>query len=122
MFIAVSEQLWNSADVNGARMAMAFIGGLGGTHEEMCGALSAGAMVIGLLFAPDQPGGDEQRLRGSIAAYRERFLREIGPTRCGSLRDGLYGKDGKQPCSTLVRRAIQILSEIIEQAVERTVE
>ena len=95
------------------RVALAFVGGAGGTQQEMCGALSGGIMTIGVHLSPDQPGDEEELMRQTVVRYRERFLTEIGPTQCAALRDGLYGDGGREPCSTLVQRAVRILLETL---------
>ena len=100
-------------DAQMVRMAGAFMGGAGGTREELCGVLSAGIMIIGALRGPRYPGDDESPMRQAITEYRERFIDEIGPTKCAALRDGSFGKDGREPCSVLARRAIRILLEIL---------
>lgn len=97
------------------RAAMALAGGLGGTHQEMCGALSGGAMVIGILLGPLNSGEDERLMRKSVATFRERFLNEIGPTQCAALRDGLYGSQGREECRVLVQRAVRILMEVLNE-------
>ena len=113
----MGEQVLEHVDEQMVRMAAAFLGGVGSTHEEMCGALSAGVMLIGALRGPRNMGDDDRPMRQAVAHYRDRFIHEIGPTKCGALRDGLYGKDGREPCSVLVQRAARILLEVLEQYV-----
>jgi hypothetical protein len=88
---------------------------MGGTREEACGALSGGVMVIGAHLAPQHPTGDEEPLRQAAARYRAHFLNEIGPTQCATLRDGLYGSEGQEPCSALVQRAVHILLQVLNE-------
>lgn len=109
----MGEHLWGHVDSQAVRMARAFGGGVGGTEQELCGALSGGVMVIGALLAPQRPGEDEERMQRAVARYRDRFLSEIGPTQCAALRNGLYGSNGKEPCSTLVQRAVHILLQVL---------
>ncbi len=116
MLLAVGEHLWGRVDPQAVRMARAFFGGVGGTHQELCGALSGGVMVIGALLAAQLPGEDEERMRQTVARYRQRFLDEIGPTQCVALRDGLYGPDGREPCSALVQRAVRILLQVLDES------
>jgi len=114
--LAVGEYLWESVNPQTVRMATAFGGGVGGTHQELCGAVSGGTMVLGAHLAPQRPGGeDEEPMRQAITRYRERFLNEIGPTQCAALRDGLYGSEGQEPCSVLVQRAVRILLQILDE-------
>ena len=95
---------------------MAFCGGVGGTHEELCGAFTGGVMVIGALFAPPRPGEDEKPMRQAVARYRTRFLNEIGPLGCPALQDGLYGPEGQEPCSVLVQRAVRTLLQVLNES------
>ena len=118
MLLAVGERLWGSLDPQMVRMATAFGGGVGGTRQEMCGALSGGVMVLGAHLAPNHPTGNENRLRQAVARYRERFVEGIGPTQCAALLDGLYGAEGKEPCSVLVQRAVRLLLQVLNETNE----
>lgn len=112
--LAVGEHLWGRVDPQMVRMAMSFGGGVGGTEEELCGAVSGGVMVLGAHLAPQGPGEDEESMRQAVAHYRMRFLNEIGPTQCAALREGLYGSEGREPCSALVQRAVRILLQVLD--------
>ena len=111
----MGEHLWGGVDPEIVRLATAFGGGMGGTHEEACGALSGGVMVIGIHLAPQHPTGNEEPMRQAVARYRTRFLNEIGPTQCAALRDGLYGSEGQEPCSVLVQRAVRLLLQVLNE-------
>ncbi len=99
---------------------MAFGGGVGGTRQELCGALSGGVMVIGTHLAPQHPGSDEERMRQAVNRYRARFVDEIGPTQCAALRNGFYGAEGQEPCSVLVKRVVRILLQILDDTSDMT--
>jgi len=116
--LAVGEQLWGHVDPQMVRMATAFGGGMGGTRQEACGALTGGIMVIGAHLASQRPGENEEPMRQAVACYRARFMDEIGPTQCAALRDGLYGPEGREPCSLLVQRAVRILLQILDETGE----
>ncbi len=94
------------------RMATGMAGGIGGTHEEICGALNGGVMVIGALLGRIRPGEDDSRCMHLAAEYRKQFVCEFGATRCQTLRDSGYGA-GTTPCSVLVGRAASILLTIL---------
>jgi C_GCAxxG_C_C family probable redox protein len=111
----VSEHLWGDADPEIARIAIAFGGGVGGTHKELCGAFTGGVMVLGRLWAPEQPGGDETRLRDAIARYRQRFLQEIGPMTCDALTSTKYGNGKAESCTDLVQHAVRSLLSVIDE-------
>jgi C_GCAxxG_C_C family probable redox protein len=111
----VGEYLWGDIDPQLVRVAVAFCGGVGGTHEELCGAFSGGVMVLGILFAPEQPGGNEDRMRAAIARYRERFLAEAGSMTCAVLTATRYGDGFKESCADLVQQAVRILIAVIAE-------
>ncbi len=117
--IAMSEHLWGEVNPQLVRAARAFLGGVAGTEQELCGALSGGIMIIGALLSPELPYGDETRLRQTVIQYRDRFITEIGAetgvTQCATLRAELYGTAGKEPCSVLVQRAVRILLEVLNE-------
>jgi len=112
--LAVGEHLWGHVDPQVVRMATAFGGGMGGTEQEACGALTGGIMVIGFHLGPQRPGEGEEPMREAVARYRQRFLSDIGPTQCAALRNGLYGEEGQEPCSALVKRAARILLQTLD--------
>ena len=111
----MGEHVWGHVNPQLVHMAIAFGGGGGGTHQELCGALSGGIMVIGALLAPSHLGEDGESMCQAVASYRTRFLDEIGPTQCAALRNGLYGSEGREPCSVLVQRAVCILLQILNE-------
>lgn len=115
---AVGEHLWGQVDEGIQRATSGLSGGLGGTHEEMCGALSGGVLIIGALHGRVLPDEDDGYCRELSARYRERFAQEIGTTRCADLRESTYGSDNEWPCSVLVERATRILLEILRDGEE----
>jgi len=112
--LAVGEHLWGEVDERTLRISSALAGGLGCSHEEMCGALSGGSLLLGSLYGRSDPAQDDDEFQSRVRAYRDRFLEAFGETRCGALRAGSYGPEGKWPCSTLVERATRLLLDEIE--------
>ncbi len=112
--LAVGEQLLGPLDQHTRRMACALGGGLGGSHQEACGALTGGALVLGVLYARTSPDQEDTELYRRVSAFRDQFLAEFGFTRCDDLQASGYGPDGTRPCSALVERAAQILLDGIQ--------
>jgi C_GCAxxG_C_C family probable redox protein len=111
--LAVGERLWGQVDEQVCRMASGLSGGVGGTRQELCGALSGGALVIGAIHGRTRPDEDDSLCRSLVARYRERFEQEFGSTCCQALRDSGYGSDGTTPCSVLVEQVAHILLETL---------
>ena len=113
---AVGEYLWGQVDNQMQRATSGLSGGVGGTHEEMCGALSGGVLIIGALHGRVLPDEDDGYCWELSARYREQFAQAIGTTRCADLRENGYGSNGEWPCSVLVERATRVLLEILREA------
>jgi C_GCAxxG_C_C family probable redox protein len=95
-------------------MSTAFGGGVGGTHQELCGALSGGIMVIGGLHGRTEADQDDERAYDLAKQYREAFLTEFGHTQCEPIRERFQKPDGSHGCDQVVERAARILLGILE--------
>jgi C_GCAxxG_C_C family probable redox protein len=111
--LAVGEHLWGSVDDSIRRMAVGLAGGVGGSMEELCGALSGGALILGALYSRNSNDEDDEACNQRVQRYRDRFIQEFGTSRCADLRESGYGSDGIWPCSMLVERATRILWDVV---------
>jgi C_GCAxxG_C_C family probable redox protein len=96
------------------RMATGFSGGIGRTHRDLCGALSAGIMVIGALRGRTSPNEDEGKCLYLVNKYRDLFDQKFNSIYCCQLRVEVYGSHNQIPCSVLVRRAANILLDLLD--------
>ena len=115
MMLAVGRHVLGDLDPRVVRMATGFAGGLGETQQEMCGALSAGAMIIGALHGRNSLGEDDWPALRLATRYRERFATELGTTRCGPLYEQVHAPDGLGSCSVVVERAARILLGLLAE-------
>jgi C_GCAxxG_C_C family probable redox protein len=98
-------------------MATALAGGLGNTQQEMCGALSGGALVIGGLLGRESLEEDDRAALNLAASFRQRFLAEFGYTQCARLREKvIYAPGDPGSCAALVEQAAKILLELLHKA------
>jgi C_GCAxxG_C_C family probable redox protein len=111
--LTVGEQMLGDLEPNVLKITSIFGGGLAGTRQELCGALSAGAMIIGMLYGRASLAEDEQVARQMVKTYRERFLAEFDTTLCGPLRERFAAPDGSTNCGPLVERATLLLQELL---------
>jgi len=117
---AVGEYLWEDVDDSIKMISTGFSGGVGGTHEELCGGVSGAAILLGLLYG--RTTNDETKMvrcKRLISEHRDRFVQEFGTTVCQELRDAEFGADEDNPCSALIAPAAFMLLDILEEENER---
>ena len=95
------------------KIATGLGGGVGGTHQELCGALSGGVLLLGALHGRSEADTSDDLCMHLAGEYRTRFARELGSTHCGTLRERGFG--GTIPCSVLVERASKVLLELLAE-------
>ena len=115
--LAVGEHVLRDFDRRMVRIATPFAGGVGGTEEEMCGALSGGVMVVGALHGRREAHVDDEKARELAARYRERFAEEFGTTRCGPIYEEMHASGGPGSCKSVGERAALALLEVLNEGV-----
>jgi C_GCAxxG_C_C family probable redox protein len=95
------------------RFAAGFMGGIGATGEDVCGALSGGIVAIGCLRGKREAGQDNEEVKGLAAEFRSRFVREFGSSRCSDILEALRGREDGFDCSKLTAAAAGLLSELL---------
>ena len=108
-------------------VAGGFGGGVGGSHQELCGAISGGVMVLSQLFPHLKEGDREGKyaLYDLVADFRKRFLEIFQLSRCEDLlaaEPGL-GASTKEaaklgltaPCDILIVTAVQLVEEMLRE-------
>ena len=95
-------------------MTTGFAGGVADSRQELCGAFSAGIMVIGALYGRTNPHEDDQKCFKLVETYRDRFIQALGSISCPQLRAEKYGSSGMEPCSILVEKAAGLLLDVLE--------
>jgi C_GCAxxG_C_C family probable redox protein len=106
--LAVGEQLLGQMDDLTLRMTTGFAGGVGCTKRDLCGALTAGIMVIGALHGRSNSEVDDGHCQALAARYRDQFAQSFGATNCHQLREN------RASCVSLVEEAARILLDVVE--------
>lgn len=109
---AIVELHGGEPDTDVHKVAAGFRGGIGGTHEDVCGALTGGIVAIGYLYGRTEPGRDLQRATELTAAFRRRFLDAFGSTNCEKIIENLESTDACD-CKELTGIAAGLLSELL---------
>ena len=106
--LAVGEHEFGAVDEQMLRMTTGFSGGVGSTRGELCGALSAGVMLIGARHGRSRADADDRLCRELAARYRSRFIETFGVTCCQELRE-------RHPsCVVLVEQATAVLLDTLD--------
>jgi len=98
------------------KVATGFAGGIGSSKDDLCGALSGGIMVIGLLHGRSDPVTDDAECQRLCALYRTKFIEEYGCTICRDVRAAWEDKPHEERqarCAQVVERAAEILLNIL---------
>ena len=104
-----------------------FGGGVGGSHAELCGAISGGVIVLSLLF-PHLDGSNsdsKRRVYRLSREFRSRFEAVFGRTCCGELlkaRPGLNEQTNAAArlgltahCDIMIVTAVELLEQLLEE-------
>ena len=111
--LAVGGHLLDHLALRIVRMATGFAGGVGDTQQEMCGALSAGVMIMGALHGRNSLEESDWQALDLATCYRQRFAAELDATRCGHLYERVHTPGGLGSCALVVERATLILLELL---------
>lgn len=112
-------------------LAGGFGGGMGGCHEEVCGAVSGGVLILSLCFpharAEDQAA--KRELYRIAKEFRRRFFEVFGQTRCGDLLRARPGVTEKNPaaqrlgvtvhCDNMIVTAVELLEALVAEEREK---
>jgi C_GCAxxG_C_C family probable redox protein len=96
-------------------MSTGFGGGVGGSHEELCGAFSAGVMIIGGLTGRSKVEEDSERCYALVSEYRRRFHARWKTLTCNPIRDWAKGPQGPAGgCAYVVAQSALVLLDLLE--------
>ena len=78
-----------------------FGGGIGGTHEDVCGALTGGVIAVGFLGDRMKPGEDITDANDLASGFRKQFIKEFGSTHCGKILERLGKQENDLKCKKM---------------------
>jgi len=95
------------------RTATGFSGGVGSTHQEMCGALVGGLMLINAKYGRSSASEDDTKSYALSKLFLERFQESFSAVSCGDVREHLPGM-GLSSCKYFVPRVGELLLEVLD--------
>jgi len=97
------------------KVASGFCGGIGRSHEDICGALTGGVIAVGYLFGRMEQGKDLKEATRVITEFRKAFLEAFGSTNCAAILKSLGPQENVVKCKELTGRATGLLVDILEK-------
>jgi len=113
--LAVGEHLFRNLDELCVRMTTSFGGGIGGTHEELCGAFTAGLMIISGIHGRVSHQEDDSLAYALAKTFRQRFADRWCTLRCGPIREAAIGRDESGNCAGVVTETALMLLELLHE-------
>jgi C_GCAxxG_C_C family probable redox protein len=118
VLLAVGEHVLDEFPPVCKRMGTGFFGGLGGTRQEACGALTGGVLVIGAMLGRIAPDEDDRAAMNLSALYRSRFLGQFGEIQCAPLRECVLASEELGSCGALVEESTRLLLTLFDEVQE----
>jgi C_GCAxxG_C_C family probable redox protein len=97
------------------KAASGFCGGIGRSHEDLCGALAGGVIAVGYLLGRMEQGKDLSKACEVITEFRKSFIGAFGSTNCAAILKSLGEQEKYIKCKQLTGKAAEILAEILEK-------
>lgn len=112
---AVGDYYLDEITPQALRMSTPFAGGVGSTHDGICGALSGGLMVIGALYGRTELEGNDDHCKHIAAVFYQKFLTKFNDVRCADLKENWVEKVGNGDCAELAAQTAGLLIEVLER-------
>jgi C_GCAxxG_C_C family probable redox protein len=96
-------------------VASGFCGGVGRTHEDICGAFAGAVIAVGYLFGRTEQGKDLSTACTIISEFRRQFIEAFGSTNCALILERLGEQEKYIKCKQLTGKAAGMLSDILVQ-------
>jgi C_GCAxxG_C_C family probable redox protein len=94
-------------------VASGFCGGIGRTHEDICGALTGAVIAVGYLYGRTEKGKDISDASMIISEFRSQFIEAFGSTNCALILKQLGEQEKYIKCKQLTGKAAGMLSDIL---------
>ena len=104
-----------AADPSGypVKIASGFCGGIGRSHEDICGALTGGVIAVGYLYGRMEQGKDLNEATRIIGEFRRAFIEAFGSTNCAMILKSLGEQEKYIKCKGLTAKATGLLADIL---------
>lgn len=117
MILSLAKYYLGGADPSWVKMVSGMAGGIGGSHEEVCGVITGAINIIGLLYADPNPDDNDDAFQELCEGYLHEFERILGGKRCTDFREGLgyTGREPGKPCSIIIEKGTRLLIDYLSK-------
>ncbi|MBN2556525.1 MAG: C_GCAxxG_C_C family protein [Anaerolineales bacterium] len=116
MIVALGDLILGEVPELLVRTATGFSGGVGSTHQEMCGALVGGLMLINAKYGRSHYSEDDSKSYTLSKRFLQRFEQEFSAVSCEHVREQLPGM-GYPSCKYFVPLVAALLLDMLENEV-----
>jgi C_GCAxxG_C_C family probable redox protein len=95
------------------RVASGFCGGIGRSHEDICGIFTGGVIAVGYLFGRMEQGKDLSVACDVISEFRESFIETFGSNNCAAILKSLGEQEKYIKCKQITGKATGLLADIL---------
>jgi C_GCAxxG_C_C family probable redox protein len=115
VFQAIVENYGNGDAEALTKIATPFGGGVGGTKQELCGALTGGVMAFGFLYGRHTATGDADASKQMAARLRDKMITSMQTTQCQARVDQFNPDTRREQCADLVAQTAGWAVELLEE-------
>lgn len=98
-----------------SKFASAFGGGVGKSHQEMCGALAGAFIAIGGLLGRNRPDAEWTDASDMASELRRRFVETHHTTQCSALLEKFGTQTDMMRCKKLSGEVAGMLAALLEE-------
>jgi len=110
MVYSANEEYGLNLDKKALKMASGFGGGMG--IESLCGALTGGIMVLGVLFTKEK-AHESERVKTLEKEFLSRYKDKMGDILCKPLKEKHHNDEVR--CLNVIKEAGVILDDIVKR-------
>ncbi|WP_286680837.1 C-GCAxxG-C-C family (seleno)protein [Tepidanaerobacter sp. EBM-49] len=110
MVYSANEEYGLNLDKKALKMASGFGGGMG--IESVCGALTGGIMVLGVLFTKEK-AHESERIKTLEKEFLSRYKDKMGDILCKPLKEKHHNDEVR--CLNVIKEAGVILDDIVKR-------
>ncbi len=112
---AILENHELNVNENIVKAASGFCGGIGGSHEEICGALSGSILALGFLYGRSNPNEDNDKVKFISSELLKLFKKKHQTTRCSKILDSFGEQNDSEKCCALTAETSKLVLNLTNQ-------